>query len=94
MPHVPAREGEVRALRLLVLEAKQGQKLWSRDANYMNRPTIVNDLVIAEPWGFELHTGKAEQRQNPLTGENSDWQFSRPGHHCGVVTTTPNMMWW
>src|SRR5205085_9600060 len=30
--------------------------------------------------------------ENPLTGEDSNWQFSRPGHHCGVVTTTPNMM--
>ena len=36
--------------------------------------------------------GEPRQRENPLTGEPSDWQFSRPGHHCGVVTTTPNMM--
>jgi outer membrane protein assembly factor BamB len=84
--------GDFSQRRLVVLDAKEGEKLWSKDANYMNRPTIVGDMVIAEPWGFELHTGKAEQRQNPLTGEDSDWQFSRPGHHCGVVTTTPNMM--
>ncbi len=84
--------GEFSQRRLLVLEAKQGQKLWSRDANYMNRPTIVENVVIAEPWAFELHSGEPKKRQNPLTGEESDWQFSRPGHHCGVVTATPNMM--
>jgi hypothetical protein len=84
--------GEFSQRRLLVLEAKQGEKLWSRDANYMNRPTIVENVVIAEPWAFELHTGKPKKRQNPLTGEESDWQFSRPGHHCGIVTATPNMM--
>jgi hypothetical protein len=58
----------------------------------MNRPAIVEDTVIAEPWAFVLHTGEAKKRENPLTGEDSDWQFSRPGHHCGVVTATPNMM--
>jgi outer membrane protein assembly factor BamB len=84
--------GDFSQRRLVVLDAKQGDKLWSKDANYMNRPAIVNNMVIAEPWAFELHSGKPEKRENPLTGENSDWQFSRPGHHCGVVTTTPNMM--
>lgn len=84
--------GEFSQRRLLVLEGQHGEKLWSRDANYMNRPTIVNNVVIAEPWAFELHTGEPRKRENPLTGEESDWQFSRPGHHCGIVTTTPNMM--
>jgi outer membrane protein assembly factor BamB len=84
--------GDFSQRRLLMLDAKQGQKLWSRDANYMNRPTIVEDVVIAEPWAFELHSGEPKKRQNPLTGAESDWQYSRPGHHCGVVTATPNMM--
>jgi outer membrane protein assembly factor BamB len=84
--------GEFSQRRLLVLDAKRGDKLWSRDANYMNRPTIVGDMVIAEPWAFELASGEPRKRENPLTGEPTDWQFSRPGHHCGVVTTTPNMM--
>jgi hypothetical protein len=84
--------GEFSQRRLVVLEAQRGEKLWSKDANYMNRPTITGDTVIAEPWAFELQTGEPRQRTNPLTGEPSNWQFSRPGHHCGVVTTTPNMM--
>ena len=84
--------GDFSQRRLVVLDAKNGDKLWSRDANYMNRPTIVQNMVIAEPWAFELKTGEPRQRANPITGESSAWQFSRPGHHCGVVTTTPNMM--
>ncbi|HUE72917.1 MAG TPA: PQQ-binding-like beta-propeller repeat protein [Pirellulaceae bacterium] len=84
--------GDFSQRRLVVLDARHGEKLWSRDANYMNRPTIVKDVVIAEPWAFELHSGEPRKRENPLTGQPSDWQFSRPGHHCGVVTTTPNMM--
>jgi hypothetical protein len=84
--------GEFSQRRLLVLEARQGRKLWAHDANYMNRPAIINDMVIAEPWAFELQSGEPKKRPNPLTGEDSSWQFSRPGHHCGVVTATPNMM--
>jgi hypothetical protein len=84
--------GDFSQRRLLVLEAQRGEKLWGHDANYMNRPTIVQDMVIAEPWAFELRTGEPRTRENPITGEASNWQFSRPGHHCGVVTTTPNMM--
>jgi outer membrane protein assembly factor BamB len=84
--------GDFSQRRIVVLDAASGEKRWSRDANYMNRPTIVGDMVIAEPWAFELRSGEPRQRTNPLTGEPSNWQFSRPGHHCGVVTTTPNMM--
>ena len=48
--------------------------------------------IYAEPWAFDLHTGNSKTRSHPLTGEDSEWRFSRPGHHCGVITATPNMM--
>ncbi|MCH7727469.1 MAG: PQQ-binding-like beta-propeller repeat protein, partial [Planctomycetes bacterium] len=84
--------GEFSKRRIVVLDSKSGEKLWSKDANYMNRPAIINDMVLAEPWAFDLHTGKEKTRTHPLTGLETNWQFSRPGHHCGIVTATPNMM--
>ena len=84
--------GEFSKRRILVLDSKKGEKLWSRDANHMNRPVVVDGYVIAEPWSFELHTGEERKRVHPLTGEQTAWQFSRPGHHCGIITATPNMM--
>ena len=84
--------GQFKQRRLVVLDAKTGDKLWARDADYMNRPAIINDMVLAEPWAFVLATGEEKKRVHPLTGEESNWQYSRPGHHCGVVTATPNMM--
>jgi len=84
--------GQFQQRRILVLDAMNGEKLWSRDANHMNRPVIVDGYVIAEPWAFDLHTGDERTRVNPLTGEETAWQFSRPGHHCGIITATPNMM--
>ena len=29
---------------------------------------------------------------HPLTGEQTPWMFARPGHHCGAISATPNMM--
>jgi len=84
--------GDFSQRRLVVLDANTGEKKWSKDANYMNRPVIVGTDIIAEPWAFNVETGEPKKRVNPLTGEVSNWQFSRPGHHCGIITSTPNMM--
>lgn len=84
--------GEFKTRKLLVLDAKSGEEKWSKNANYMNRPAVVEGQIYAEPWAFELQTGKEKTRIHPLTGEETPWQYSRPGHHCGVITATPNMM--
>lgn len=84
--------GEFDRRKLLVLKAKTGEKVWSKNANYMNRPAVIGNQIFAEPWAFDLATGTPKKRPHPLTGKESDWRFSRPGHHCGVITATPNMM--
>ena len=84
--------GQFNKRRLLVLDSKTGDKLWARDANYRHRPIVVRDEIVAEPYAFNLHTGKPKTRIHPVTGEESVWQFSRPGHHCGGLTATPNML--
>lgn len=84
--------GQFSKRRLLVLDSETGDKLWSKDANYRHRPIVVEDQIIAEPWSFALHTGEEKQREHPITGEETKWQFSRPGHHCGMITATPNTL--
>ena len=84
--------GQFSRRRLVVLDADTGEKLWAKDANYRHRPIIVGDEIFAEPWAFDLHTGDEKMREHPVTGEQTVWQFSRPGHHCGPVTATPNML--
>ncbi|MCG8650208.1 MAG: malectin, partial [Pirellulales bacterium] len=78
--------------KLVVLDAGNGEELWSKNANYMNRPAVIGSEIYAEPWAFDLHSGTPKTRNHPLTGQESQWRFSRPGHHCGVITATPNMM--
>ncbi|MFO1482930.1 MAG: PQQ-binding-like beta-propeller repeat protein [Verrucomicrobiaceae bacterium] len=84
--------GEFKRRRLVVLDAAKGGKVWAKDANYRHRPVVIGDDIVAEPWGYDLYTGKQKTRTNPISGEETAWSFARPGHHCGAISATPNMM--
>ncbi len=86
--------GEFERRRLVVLDAEKGNKIWAKDANYKSRPTVINNEIIAEPWGYDLYTGAPKTRQHPLTGEETPWLFSRPGHHCGAISATAHLMFY
>lgn len=85
-------KGEFARRRLVVLDANNGEKLWAKDANYRHRPIIIDNEIIAEPWSYDLYTGQQKMRTHPITGEQTPWSFIRPGHHCGAISATPNMM--
>jgi len=84
--------GEFKTRRLVALSAANGYKLWGKDANYRHRPIVVGERVIAEPWAYDLKTGKQVTRIHPLTGLEVPWSYMRPGHHCGMNTAAPNML--
>lgn len=85
-------KGEFARRRLVVLSGRTGEKIWAKDANYRHRPVIIDNQIIAEPWSYDLYSGAQKMRTHPLTGEQSPWMFARPGHHCGAISATPNMM--
>ena len=76
----------------MALSAEDGHKLWSRDANYRPRPIVIEDRIIAEPWGYDLYTGAQQMRTHPITGEQVPWSIMRDGHHCGMMTGSPGML--
>jgi outer membrane protein assembly factor BamB len=84
--------GQFSQRRLVALSARTGKRLWACDANYRHRPVIVGDIVVAEPWGFDLRTGRQRTRPHPVTGADTTWQFFRPGHHCGAISACPQML--
>ena len=84
--------GEFSRRRLVALRARDGYKLWAKDANYRNRPIIVGDRVLAEPWMYDLATGEQLTRSHPLTGEQVPWSMMRTGHHCGMLTGSESGM--
>ena len=86
----PFNKGELSWRRITVLQGESGSLLWSKPLNYRRRPTIVGDTIYIEPRRCDLATGEIQKRTHPITGETVDWEFVRPGHSCGIVTATPN----
>ncbi len=84
--------GEFSRRRLVALSATGGYKLWAKDANYRHRPIIVGQQVLAEPWMYDLQTGKQLTREHPITGEEVAWSMMRTGHHCGMLTACDSGM--
>jgi outer membrane protein assembly factor BamB len=84
--------GEFAKRRLVALSGSDGKKLWAKDGNYRGRPIIVDDQIIAEPWSYDLYSGKQKMRKHPITGEDVPWSIMRDGHHCGMMAATPNML--
>ena len=39
-----------------------------------------------------MPTGEQEVRIHPLTGQQTPWNFIRPGHHCGALSASAHMM--
>lgn len=84
--------GDFSRRRLVALSAKDGYKLWAKDANYRSRPIIVGDRVLAEPWMYDLTSGTQLTRSHPLTGAEVPWSMMRTGHHCGMLTGSDSGM--
>jgi outer membrane protein assembly factor BamB len=84
--------GDFSQRRIVALSANDGDVLWAKDANYRHRPVIIGGMVLAEPWAFDLKTGRQRTRIHPITGKQSRWQFLRPGHHCGAISACQQML--
>ena len=85
-----------RAMHLLTAhDAKTGQTLWSLDRSTLfndvnsghgelqRHPAIAKGVVYADPWAYNLFTGKKLE----------EWHFQRGGHGCGPVTASANALY-
>lgn len=84
--------GQFDTRQVKALSGEDGKLLWSRQIGFRVRPLVIGDTLHAEPWAFDLHTGEPRTRVHPVTGQTGRWQFSRPGHHCGLPIASPNCM--
>lgn len=48
----------------------------------VHHPVVMGDLLVAEPFLYELETGKLVTPP----GEPNDWSIKRPGHSCGTMS--------
>ncbi len=74
------------------MSGKDGGLLWQKPIGYRVRPVVIGDTLHAEPWAYDLRTGKQQTRVHPVTGREEAWQFARPGHHCGCPAASPHTL--
>jgi len=84
--------GQFESRRVVALSGKDGGLLWQKHIGYRVRPIVIGDTFHAEPWAYDLRTGKQKTRVHPVTGKEEIWQFARPGHHCGCPAASPHTM--
>ncbi len=73
-------------------DGKTGDLLWYAFGNYRGRPVIVQETIHAEPWAYDLRTGKRRQRVHPVTGEQADWSWFRANKQCGIFAASNNFL--
>jgi len=78
---------------MFALSANDGKMLWTKVVGYdyfrRRRPLIVGNTVYTDDYGFDLHTGKARERVNPVTGMPETWRYRR-AYGCGGTTASAN----
>lgn len=76
-PHREFLRGEFARRAIYAFDSRTGKFLWGGRRNYRKRPIIVGDHVFAEPFAWNLKTGKPMQVANPLTGEAQNIDLHR-----------------
>ncbi|MFP6659186.1 MAG: PQQ-binding-like beta-propeller repeat protein, partial [Pirellulales bacterium] len=75
--------GAFKNTSIAVHDAATGKFLWKRKCNYRFEPVITDKVIYAEPWAFELATGRRLQRPHPVTAAKGDFTWVRHDKQCG-----------
>ncbi|MGD0091390.1 MAG: PQQ-binding-like beta-propeller repeat protein [Planctomycetota bacterium] len=90
-PHKEFLAGQFARRALYAFGAGSGKLLWGGRKGYMKRPIIVGARIYAEPFAWELKTGKQVAWPNPLSGREQVLDFHRGyigcGHHLASECT-------
>ena len=73
---------------LTAYDGATGKFLWYKFGNYRARPVIVDNVVHAEPFAFDLRTGEKKTRKHPISGEDTDWAWCRWDKQCGTYSSS------
>ena len=82
-----------------------GTNLWTKNAsgvgfkghpeNLWDKVILWNDRVIDQRGpgkSYSIFTGQPNIELHPLTGAETDWQFTKVGHHCNYAIASEHLM--
>jgi hypothetical protein len=76
--------------RTIALSAADGRVLWSKRTGHLSQPVVVNGTLYAEPWAFDLQTGRQLREPGSPSGASSFW-FLRTGG-CGPMAASASAL--
>ncbi len=76
---------------LAAYQAKDGQRIWRNKDGYGGPVMLTGDRIITQGTAFNLLTGEPATRTDPLTGEESQWSFTR-NYGCNTAIGCPNLL--
>jgi outer membrane protein assembly factor BamB len=82
-PHREFLGGEFARRALYAFDSSTGDYLWGGRKGYRKRPIIAGDYVYAEPFAWQLKTGRLKTIANPLSGRPQPLDFHRGYIGCG-----------
>ena len=91
--HVMAFRGKTG--RLLWKQYAEGQGFKGHPESLWDRVIIWKDRVLDQRGpglSWDLETGDRIGRLHPLTGKETDWEFTKTGHHCNYAIASPHLM--
>ena len=80
------KAGKFSRRSVIALSSDDGEEVWSGHLGYRSRPLIVGDTLYAEPWAYDIKTGK------PRKHGGGKWEMFRPGHHCGCMAAGQHIL--
>lgn len=90
---------------LYTFESETGEPLWYREhfhpfwpiggdhGEQTRHPVIMDDVIYAEPYAYNLRTGEPVTRVHPVTGEEVLWDIYR-GHGCGTFSASDGCLFY
>ncbi|MCX5660325.1 MAG: PQQ-binding-like beta-propeller repeat protein [Planctomycetota bacterium] len=76
---------------MAVYKSGTGEPVWRRDFKYVGTPILHGSTVYTDGAGVDLLTGKPLRLANPITGQPTDWTFSR-GYGCNTPIGGQHML--
>lgn len=90
---------------IAALNGRTGEQLWSQKSegvgfrghpeSLWDRVIVWNDRILDQRGpglAWNLKTGKRVPRLNPISGEETPWEFTKSGHHCNYAIASPHLM--
>lgn len=78
--------------RMRAFKGADGEVIWDQSEAAYHSPHIVLGDLIIDRWGhgYDLLTGKRDERVSPLTGQPETWSFRKSG--CNHLVASQNLV--